>query len=75
MKKALLFVLALIAVGCAEPIPDLQEIRALAEQGDAIAQYNLGSMYATGDGVPEDRAEAARWFRLAAEQGLADAQR
>ena len=38
MKRTLLFALALIAVGCAEPIPDLEEIRALAEQGDATPQ-------------------------------------
>ena len=31
-------------------------------------------MYATGEGVPEDAAEAVRWHRLAAEQGLARAQ-
>ena len=31
-------------------------------------------MYATGRGVPQDDAEAMRWYRLAAEQGLAAAQ-
>ena len=31
-------------------------------------------MYATGEGVPQDDAEAVRWFRLAAEQGDARAQ-
>ena len=31
-------------------------------------------MYANGEGVPEDHAEAVRWFRLAAEQGDAEAQ-
>ena len=31
-------------------------------------------MYASGEGVPEDDAEAARWYRLAADQGHADAQ-
>ena len=31
-------------------------------------------MYARGEGVPEDDAEAVRWYRLAAEQGLAAAQ-
>ena len=31
-------------------------------------------MYANGEGVPEDAAEAVRWFRLAAEQGDATAQ-
>ena len=31
-------------------------------------------MYANGEGVPEDDAEAVRWYRLAAEQGYAMAQ-
>ena len=31
-------------------------------------------MYDNGEGVPENDAEAVRWFRLAAEQGLAFAQ-
>ena len=31
-------------------------------------------MYANGEGVPEDDAEAVRWLRLAADQGHADAQ-
>ena len=45
-----------------------------AEQGNATAQLNLGVMYANGEGVPKDDAEAVRWFRLAAEQGYAAAQ-
>jgi S1-C subfamily serine protease len=45
-----------------------------AEQGNAVAQSNLGKMYAQGRGVLHDDAEAARWFRKAAEQGNADAQ-
>ena len=31
-------------------------------------------MYRSGEGVPEDAAEALRWYRLAADQGLARAQ-
>ena len=31
-------------------------------------------MYATGEGVPKDDAEAVRWYRLAAEEGNASAQ-
>ena len=31
-------------------------------------------MYATGEGVPRDAAEAIRWFRMAAAQGFARAQ-
>jgi uncharacterized protein len=36
------------------------------------AQYNLGVMYAIGQGVPEDDAEAVKWYRKAAEQGHAE---
>ena len=46
----------------------------LADQGNAIAQYNLGAMYAKGQGVPKDYKEAVKWFRLAAEQRNAIAQ-
>ncbi|HKW91603.1 MAG TPA: tetratricopeptide repeat protein, partial [Methylomirabilota bacterium] len=38
------------------------------------AQYQLGLRYASGEGVPQDAAEAVRWYRRAAEQGLAPAQ-
>ena len=40
----------------------------------ATAQYNLGVAYANGDGVLQDDAEAARWYRLAADQGYPAAQ-
>ena len=33
-----------------------------------------GYMYSTGRGVPKDNTEAVRWYRMAAEQGLARAQ-
>jgi TPR repeat protein len=39
-----------------------------------MAQLNLGTMYANGHGVPQDYAEAVKWFSLAAEQGYANAQ-
>jgi TPR repeat protein len=34
----------------------------------------LGWVYDIGQGVPQDYAEAVKWFRLAAEQGEANAQ-
>ncbi len=40
----------------------------------AWAQYNLGLMYAKGEGVAKDSAEAAHWYRLAAAQGFPEAQ-
>ena len=45
-----------------------------AEQGDAVAQNEIGSRYYAGRGVERDDAEAARWIRLAAAQDYAPAQ-
>ena len=53
---------------------DFDEIKLLAEQGNANAQLNLGIRYDFGDGIPENDAEAVKWYRLAAEQGNANAQ-
>ncbi len=60
--------LLLCSPGFSQP-PDLVETRQLAEEGDAIAQLTLGAMYATGEGVPENDAEAVKWFSMAATQG------
>jgi TPR repeat protein len=56
------------------PPVDLAALRQSAAGGDADAQNNLGFMYANGKGVPKDYAEAARWFRKAADQNYPDAQ-
>jgi TPR repeat protein len=48
--------------------------RKAADQGEAVAQYNLGLMYYNSKGVPRDYVEAVKWFRKAADQGDADAQ-
>ncbi len=53
----------------------LKEWKPLAEQGDAIAQNNLGKMYQKGRGVLRDYKEAFKWFLLAAEQGHVRAQK
>jgi TPR repeat protein len=47
---------------------------ASAEQGDARAQYALGVMYVQGFGVPQNDAQAMKWFQRAAAQGDARAQ-
>jgi len=44
-------------------------VRKAAERGDSVAQARLGYLYMNGKGVPQDYAEAARWYRKAAEQG------
>ena len=45
-----------------------------AEQGDASAQCNLGTVYNLGQGVSQDYKKAVKWFRKAAEQENAMAQ-
>ena len=52
----------------------LREWTPLANLGNAVAQNNLGLMYANGKGVIQDYKTAVKWYRLAAEQGNADAQ-
>jgi len=52
----------------------LDQQRKLAEQGDAAVQFAIGARYATGDGVKQSYAEAARWFSMAAAQGNISAQ-
>jgi len=41
-------------------------LRPLADQGNALAQLGLGGMYANGQGVPQDYAQAVIWYRKAA---------
>jgi len=53
----------------------MQILRPLADQGDALAQLDLGLMYGNGQGVTKDWAEAAKCWRKAADQGNARAER
>ena len=43
--------------------------RLSAEQGDKLAQYNLGVMCARGQGIEKNVDEALKWYRKAAAQG------
>ncbi len=71
--KAVLCVLG-SALLSGQTTKDVENIQRAAGQGVASAQYVLGSMYAQGRGVPQNYAEAARWYRKAAEQEIAGAQ-
>ena len=48
--------------------------RKAAEQGYAIAQYNLDYSLVSGHGVEKNPTEALNWYQKAAEQGIAKAQ-
>ena len=79
MTHATRFVAAavLVALALCAPVqaqtPEIDALRVRAEAGDAEAQYSLGLIYDNGRGVPQDDAEAVRWYRLAADQGYASA--
>ena len=45
-----------------------------AEQGEAVAQFNVGVLYLNGEGVEKDAKVAFEWFKKAAEHGYAVAQ-
>ena len=53
---------------------ELARLLSDAEGGDPNAQYALGFHHDQGTRLPKSNAEAVRWYRLAADQGHADAQ-
>jgi hypothetical protein len=52
----------------------LADLRKLADQGDAEAQWQMGVRFHNGEGVPHDDAQAMQWFQRAAQQGHVTAQ-
>lgn len=78
VTSALLLQLAIAAAAYAGPYEDAQSAyskhdyatalklyRPLAQRGSAQAQEALGGMYARGEGVAQDKAEALVWFKMA----------
>ncbi len=83
MIAMLIRMLLLLVVLCAPVVAsqdadpdthDAEELVLAAERGDGDAQHQLGRAYQQGDGVPQDDADAVRWYRVAAEQGHVQAQ-
>jgi len=81
--KRLLGVLILVLVSTTAPRcvgaqaqspAEIAILKKKAAAGDANAQGSLGYAFTVGRGVPQDNAEAVKWYRLAAAQGLAIAQ-
>ena len=48
---------------------EIADTRRFAIEGDAQAQYVLGQIYFSGNGVPANIEEAVKWWMKAAEQG------
>lgn len=53
---------------------DFSQTQRLADEGEAIAQYDLGLLYHQGKDVRQDYTKAVEWYGKAANQGHADAQ-
>ena len=70
--KYILLLTALLSSGVFAS--EFDETMAAAKQGKAYAQFNLGVMYDIGRGIPQNDAEAVKWYKKAAKQGYADAQ-
>lgn len=68
---SLVLVIGLASPAWADAAAAIQE---MAEQGDAAAQYALGTMYRDGQGVDQDYDETLRWWQKAAQGGVVDAQ-
>ena len=71
-----LFVLILFSLVVVLPALAQDEtsvFRTKAEQGQAVAQFNLGVMYAKGNGVPKDLVQAHMWFNLSGAKGTEEA--
>jgi TPR repeat protein len=62
------------SVAHAQLISEFDQLLARATAGDAKAQWEVATAYDSGRGVPRDGAEAKRWYRMAADSGLAEAQ-
>jgi Sel1 repeat len=55
-------------------ITALEKLKPLAEQGNSIAQVDVGLIYYEARGVAQDYFEASKWFLRAADQGEGMAQ-
>ena len=73
-RSARTAVAANAAVPSAEAAQRAAEYSDRARAGNTEAQLALAILYAKGDGVAQDYATAATWFRRAAEKGLMRAQ-
>ena len=74
MKKLSLLIAMFIVSVMSLSAQSIDEYFEFAKQGDAEAQYALGTCYETGYGVTQSYADAVVWYQKAAEQGNAKAQ-
>lgn len=62
--KRYIFISLLFFVNVVSYAQNINEIQQSAEQGNAMAQCNLGYCYDEGNGVPQDYSKAVYWYPL-----------
>ncbi len=67
--RSFLLALLLVSPAFALTVSDIESLRAKAEKGNAIAQYNLGLAYADRTGPAYDPVQAYVWLNVAATNG------
>jgi TPR repeat protein len=77
MKRITLWLCLLLVPALALAAPEdpagLEQLRKAAESGDAEAMLELGILYEFGFKMPDNKAPALAWYRLATESGSAKA--
>ena len=74
LKVIPLIIVLLTTLACPAFSEDIQMLIKRAKGGNPDDQCSLGNLYNQGKGVPQDYAEAAKWYSKAAEQGHSSAQ-
>lgn len=69
-RLSLVLLLAAVPAMAADRAAEIERLKPVAEKGEAAAQYQLGLLYAEG----KNPAEAAHYYKLAAEQNHHEAQ-
>ena len=70
MKKTMMLMMVAVA-GIVMADADVDALKAVLEKvTDAETQCRIGNCYFEGKVVTKDKAEAVRWYRKAADQGL-----
>lgn len=74
MKKIIITLCLMIGSITFAQNTNIATLKAKANNGDVVAQFNLGNAYSDGEGVEQSHSQAVYWYRKAAEQGYAKAQ-
>ncbi len=73
IRILLITALVVVSITTLAAANGFENLKKAASAGDAQAQNRLGMIYGQGEWVPQDYAQARKWFMKAAAQGYAGA--